>query len=56
MINSSLFWNLKFMTQKLMIVSLQFAVYNKMINSSLIWNLKFMTQKLIDRKFRICSL
>ena len=39
-----------------LIVSLEFADYNKMINSSLLWNLQFMTQKLIDSKFRICRL
>ena len=46
MTNSSLLWNLQFMTQKLIDHSLEFADYNKMMNSSLLWNLQFMIQKL----------
>ena len=46
MMNSSLLWNLQFMTQKLIDHKLEFPDYNKIMNSSLLWNLQFITQKL----------
>ena len=58
MMNSSLLWNLQFITQKIIDhkFGISFADYNKMMNSLLLWNLQFITQKIIDRKFEICSL